>query len=36
MSVDPEDGELKVIIGIHVDDFLSGLADGVRGEKVLV
>ena len=28
-----EDGELKGVIGIHVDDFLIGLADGETGEK---
>ena len=27
------DGELKGVIGIHVDDFLIGLADGDIGEK---
>ena len=27
------DGELKGVIGIHVDDFLIGLADGILGEK---
>ena len=26
-------GELKGVIGIHVDDFLIGLADGGKGEK---
>ena len=26
-------GELKGVIGIHVDDFLIGLADGEIGEK---
>ena len=28
-----DDGELKGVIGIHVDDFLIGLADGILGEK---
>ena len=28
-----DDGELKGVIGIHVDDFLIGLADGEIGEK---
>ena len=28
-----DDGELKGVIGIHVDDFLIGLADGALGEK---
>ena len=28
-----DDGELKGVIGIHVDDFLTGLADGILGEK---
>ena len=28
-----DDGELKGIIGIHVDDFLIGLADGDTGDK---
>ena len=28
-----DDGELKGVIGIHVDDFLIGLADGDIGEK---
>ena len=27
-----DDGELKGVIGIHVDDFLIGLADGTVGE----
>ena len=27
------DGELKGVIGIHVDDFLIGLADEILGEK---
>ena len=27
-----DDGELKGVIGIHVDDFLIGLADGTLGE----
>ena len=27
-----DDGELKWVIGIHVDDFLIGLADGTLGE----
>ena len=27
-----DDGELKGVIGIHVDDFLIGLADGILGE----
>ena len=27
------DGELKGVIGMHVDDFLIGLADGDIGEK---
>ena len=26
-------GELKGVIGIYVDDFLIGLADGGKGEK---
>ena len=26
-----DDGELKGVIGIHVDDFLIGLADGEIG-----
>ena len=29
-----DDGELKGVIGIHVDDFLIGLADGMLGEKM--
>ena len=28
-----DDRELKGVIGIHVDDFLIGLADGALGEK---
>ena len=28
-----DDGELKEVIGIHVDDFFIGLADGILGEK---
>ena len=28
-----DDGELKGVIGVHVDDFLIGLADGILGEK---
>ena len=28
-----DDGELKGVIGIHVDDLLIGLADGTLGEK---
>ena len=28
-----DDGELKGVIGIHVDDFLIGRADGEIGEK---
>ena len=28
-----DNGELKKVIGIHVDDFLIGLADGEIGEK---
>ena len=28
---DSDDGELKGVIGIHVDDFLIGLADGETG-----
>ena len=28
-----DDGELRGVIGIHVDDFLIGLADGALGEK---
>ena len=28
-----DDGELKEVIGIHVDDFLIGLADAAFGEK---
>ena len=28
-----DDGELRGVIGIHVDDFLIGLADGEMGEK---
>ena len=28
-----DNGELKGVIGIHVDDFLIGLADGTLGEK---
>ena len=28
-----DDGELKGVIGVHVDDFLIGLADGFLGEK---
>ena len=28
-----DDGELKRVIGIHVDDFLIGLADGILGDK---
>ena len=28
-----DDGELKGVIGIHFDDFLIGLADGILGEK---
>ena len=28
-----DDGELKGVIGIHVDDLLIGLADGDIGEK---
>ena len=28
-----DDGELKWVIGIHVNDFLIGLADGILGEK---
>ena len=28
-----DDGELKGVIEIHVDDFLIGLADGILGEK---
>ena len=28
-----DDGELKGVIGIHVDDFLIGLADRILGEK---
>ena len=28
-----DDGELKAVIGIQVDDFLIGLADGEIGEK---
>ena len=28
-----DDGELKGVIGIHVDDFLIGLADRAFGEK---
>ena len=28
-----DDGELKGVIGIHVDDFLIGLADWALGEK---
>ena len=30
---DSDDGELKGIIGIHIDDFLIGLADGDKSEK---
>ena len=30
-----DDGELKGVIGFHVDDFLIGLADGVLAEKWL-
>ena len=30
---DSDDSELKGVIGIHVDDFLIGLADGALGEK---
>ena len=29
-----DDGELKGVIGIHVDDFLIGLADWALGEDV--
>ena len=28
-----DDGELKGVIGIHVDDFFIVLADGILGEK---
>ena len=28
-----DDGELKGVIGVHVDHFLIGLADGILGEK---
>ena len=28
-----DDGEWKRVIGIHVDDFLIGMADGALGEK---
>ena len=28
-----DNGELKGVIGVHVDDFLIGLADGILGEK---
>ena len=28
-----DDGELKGVIGIHIDDFLIGVADGDIGEK---
>ena len=28
-----DDGELKGVTGIHVDDFLIGLADGSLGEN---
>ena len=28
-----DEGELKGVIGIHVDDFLIGLADGGKGGK---
>ena len=31
-----DDGELKGVIGIHVDDFLIGLADGMLGEKFCI
>ena len=28
-----DDGELEGVVGLHVDDFLIGLADGEIGEK---